>query len=122
MTNKLRTNEKVDQLIVKFPEDIRNIVVSLRKIILDSSPKLIEELKWSMPNYSSNGLVCYIQAAKNYVNLGFFRGTELQEKDTNKLLQGTAKMMRHIKIKKIDDIQPEAFASLIQEAVALNDK
>lgn len=122
MTYKLRRNEKVDQLIVNLPEDMQNIANSLRTIILESSPKLIEEYKWSMPNYSYNGLVCYIQTAKNHVNLGFFRGTELQEKDMNNLLQGTAKMMRHIKIKKIDDIQPEAFASLIQEAVALNEE
>ncbi|WP_042454106.1 DUF1801 domain-containing protein [Neobacillus dielmonensis] len=122
MTNKLRTNEKVDQLIANFPEQTHNIVDSLRTIILDSSPKLIEELKWNMPNYSYNGLVCYIQAAKNHVNLGFFRGTEILDQDPNKLLQGSAKLMRHIKIKKLEDIQPKTFASLIQEAVALNEK
>jgi len=122
MSKLTRTNEEVDQLIEKLPDDITNITAALRKIILDSSPKLIEEYKWSMPNYSYNGLVCYIQPAKNHVNLGFFKGTELQDKDPNKLLQGTAKMMRHIKIKKMEEIQPDAFTILIQEAVALNEE
>lgn len=117
MADKART---VEECIENLPSDIQNIVIALRKIILESSPELTEELKWSMPNYSYNGLVCYIQAAKQHVNLGFFNGIDLQEKDPEKLLQGTAKRMRHIKIKQMEEIQPEAYASLIQEAVALN--
>ncbi|HEU5139689.1 MAG TPA: DUF1801 domain-containing protein [Bacillales bacterium] len=121
MVDKARTNQKVDQLIENMPNDeIQNIVAALRNIILESSQELIEEFKWSMPNYSYNGLVCYLQAAKKHVNLGFFNGIELQNKDPEELLQGTAKRMRHIKIMKTEEIQPEAFTSLIQEAVALN--
>ncbi len=121
MADKERTTEEVDQLIEGLPNDIQTIVLSLRKIILNSSPGLIEEYKWSMPNYSYNGLVCYLQPAKKHVNLGFHRGNELQDKDMNELLQGTGKTMRHIKVKKAEDIQPEAYTSLIQEAIALNE-
>lgn len=121
MGDKVRTIEEVDQFIVDLPDEIQNITVALRKIILDSSLELIEEFKWSMPNYSYNGLVCYLQTAKKHVNLGFQKGNELQEKDINKLLQGTGKTMRHIRIKKIEDIQPEVFTSLIQAAMALNE-
>ncbi|HLU21683.1 MAG TPA: DUF1801 domain-containing protein, partial [Bacillaceae bacterium] len=52
--------------------------------------------KWSMPNYSYNGLVCYLQASKKHVNLGFHKGNELVEKDTHNLLEGTGKTMRHV--------------------------
>ncbi|UJL46769.1 DUF1801 domain-containing protein [Virgibacillus sp. NKC19-16] len=121
MADKGRTVKEVDQFIGDLPHDIQNITASLRKIILNSSSKLREELKWSMPNYSYNGLVCYLQTSKNHVNLGFHKGNELQDKDNNKLLQGTGKTMRHIRIKKAEDIQTEAFTSLIQKAVALNE-
>jgi hypothetical protein len=120
MADKIRTIKAVDQYIIDLPENIQDIAVALREIILDSFPELIEEFKWSMPNYSYKGLVCYLQTSKNHVNLGFHKGNELLEKDPNQFLQGTGKTMRHIRITKIEDIQPEAYKSLIQEAVALN--
>lgn len=122
MDFKERATEKVDSFIEDLPENIQEITNALRKIIFEASPKLMEEYKWSMPNYSYNGLVCYLQASKNHVNLGFHKGNELEEQDTNKLLQGTGKTMRHVRLKKMDDIQPETFISLIQSAVELNDK
>ncbi len=74
-----------------------------------------------MPNYSFNGLVCYLQASKKHVNLGFHKGVELQEKDTDQLLQGSGKGMRHIRIKKMEEINPDVFSSMIKEAMALNE-
>lgn len=122
MVNKGRTIKEVDQFIVDLPNDIQGITETLRNIILSSSPKLVEEFKWSMPNYSFNGLVCYLQAAKKHVNLGFHKGNELEEKDNHKLLQGTGKTMRHIRIEKSEDIQSDNFISFIHAAKALNDK
>lgn len=122
MSENTRTIDVVDQYLIDLPEEIQKITVALRNIILTSSPKLIEEYKWSMPNYSYNGLVCYLQAAKKHVNLGFHKGNVLQDLDTYNLLQGTGKALRHIKIKKLDEIKPEAFTSIIQAAVALNEK
>jgi hypothetical protein len=121
MAAKVRTIEEVDQYILELPDEIQNITVALRKLILDSSAELNEEYKWSMPNYSYNGLVCYLQTAKKHVNLGFHKGNELQETDTDNLLQGTGKTMRHIRIKKLEDIKPETFTTLIQAAIALNE-
>ncbi|WP_087971998.1 DUF1801 domain-containing protein [Oceanobacillus rekensis] len=122
MNNKVSKSKEVDQYILDLPNDIRKITDSLREIILNSAPELIEEYKWSMPNYSYNGLVCYLQTAKQHVNFGFHKGNELQEKDNNNLFQGTGKTMRHIRIKKMEDIRPEVFTNLIQAAIALNEK
>lgn len=120
MTNESREIAEVNQFILDLPKDIQDITIALRKIILDSSPEFKEEFKWSMPNYIYNGLVCYLQTAKNHVNLGFHKGNVLQEKDINKLLQGSGKTLRYIRVKKMEEIQPEDFTLLIQEAVRLN--
>lgn len=117
-----RTIDAVDQFILDLPEEIQSITNALRDIILNTSQNLVEEYKWSMPNYSYNGLVCYLQSSKKHVNLGFHRGVELQENDNNPLLQGSGKGIRHIRIKKMEDIQPELFASLIKKAIELNEK
>jgi len=121
MDNKERTIKEVDLFILDLPEDIQNIAKALRKIILATSLELVEEYKWSMPNYSYRGLVCYLQTAKKHVNLGFQKGNELEEEDVNNLLQGTGKTMRHIRITKMEDIQSEAFTTLIQAAMSLNE-
>ena len=121
MKNTDSTIIEVDTFIVNLPEDIQNIIRALREIIFDASPHLLEEYKWSMPNYSYKGLVCYLQTSKKHVNLGFHKGNELVEKDISNLLQGSGKTMRHIRITKMDDIQSEYFISLIQAAIALNE-
>ena len=36
------------------------------------------------------------------------------------LIEGTGAKMRHIKVRRLEDIRPEVFASLVQEAVQLN--
>lgn len=122
MGNDERTIKEVDQYISNLPDDVQAITDSLREIILNSSPKLEEEYKWSMPNYSYKGLACYLQASKKHVNLGFQKGNELEGKDIHNLLQGTGKTMRHIRIKKMEDIKPEIFTSLIQAALELNEQ
>lgn len=121
MDFKKRTIKEVDQFILDLPEDIQNITSALRELILNSSTDLVEEFKWSMPNYSYKGLVCYLQTAKKHVNLGFRKGNELVEKDRNNLLQGSGKNMRHIRVTKVEEIQIAAISSLIKAAVALNE-
>lgn len=108
--------------MIDLPDDIQNITEKLREIIFSTSSDLIEEFKWSMPNYSYKGLVCYLQPAKKHVNLGFHKGNELEDKDIHNLLQGTGKTMRHIKIEKMEDIQLDSFVSLIRAAMVLNEK
>ena len=122
MTTKGRTIREVDQYVAKLPENIQAITEKLREIILQTSTELIEEYKWAMPNYSYKGLVCYLQSSKKHVNLGFHRGNELLEKESNDLLQGSGKAMRHIKITKIEEIKPEQFKLLVLEAIRLNEE
>lgn len=87
-----RKIQEVERYIERLPEDIQIITDNLREIILNASQDLIEEYKWSMPNYSYKGLVCYIQSSKKHVNLGFHKGIELQEKDVNHYYKGQEKV------------------------------
>ncbi|QCR31249.1 DUF1801 domain-containing protein [Lysinibacillus sp. SGAir0095] len=111
---------EVDQFLETLPEEIQEITVALRNIILDASQEIVEEYKWSMPNYSYNGLVCYLQTAKKHVKLGFHKGNQLQEGAGKELLEGAGKTMRYITLKKLEDLQPAVFTSLILAAMELN--
>lgn len=115
-----RQKEEVNHYISNLPDDIQQLTQSLRTLILETDSNLEEEYKWSMPNYSYKGLVCYLQASKQHVNLGFHKGNELKKDDIAHLLQGSGKTMRHIRVKQMEDRQTQAFQDLIIQAISLN--
>ncbi len=109
-------SKEVSEYINSLPEDKKEIVKALRKIILSVDPSLDESLKWKQPVYSKKGDICYLFPAGNHVNLGFYNGTEL--KDPKKMLDGIGKTMRHIKIRDLGDIDKEYFWELISDAIS----
>lgn len=56
----------------------------------------------------------YVNAFKAHVNVGFFRGAELR--DPEKLLEGTGRLMRHVKIKAGVRVESAALRRLIRDA------
>jgi hypothetical protein len=56
----------------------------------------------------------YVNAFTAHVNVGFFRGAELADPD--RLLEGTGKRMRHVKLKPASDINETALRKLIESA------
>ena len=56
----------------------------------------------------------YVDAFKSHVNVGFFRGTDLPDRDG--LLQGTGRFMRHVKLKPGVQIDERALKELIHAA------
>jgi hypothetical protein len=53
---------------------------------------------------------------KDHLNLGFWQGAKLD----SKLLEGTGKGMRHIKVWKESDIEEREFAKIIRDAAKLS--
>ncbi len=62
------------------------------------------------------GAFCHPVAYANHVNLGFNRGAELH--DPNGLLQGTGKLIRHIRIDSIAVLKQHEVRDLLAQAVA----
>lgn len=60
---------------------------------------------------------CMIPIYTNHLNLGFNKGTIIEDK--HKLLTGTGKLIRHIPIKAISDYRNEKVKDLIKAAVNL---
>ena len=56
----------------------------------------------------------YVNAFKNHVNVGFFRGAEIADPDD--LLEGTGKFMRHVKLRPGQDSDDRALTFLIETA------
>jgi hypothetical protein len=56
----------------------------------------------------------YVNAFRAHVNVGFFRGAEIA--DPGRLLEGTGKYMRHVKIRPGEDTDARALTALIETA------
>ena len=56
----------------------------------------------------------YVNAFKAHVNVGFFRGAEIA--DPEHLLEGTGKLMRHVKLRPERDVDAIALMNLIETA------
>lgn len=57
---------------------------------------------------------CYVMAQRSYVNLGFFRGVELP--DPAGLLEGTGKLLRHVKLRSVEEVDSPEVRTLITAA------
>jgi hypothetical protein len=102
------------------PPALNQIAAKLRAIVRAAAPRASEAIKWGMPVYEHNGLLCYIIARATYISLGFYhQGIHLSDPD--KLLEGTGERMRHAKIRTPADIKAGLFSNWVKHAVAIND-
>lgn len=61
----------VDTYIATFPKDIQDILIKIRKTILEKAPHVIESISYGMPPYKTNGKpLVYFTGYKNHI--GFY--------------------------------------------------
>ena len=62
--------ETIDEYIAEFPEDIRDILEKMRKVIQDAAPEAKEAISYGMPTFKLNGNLVHFAAYKNHI--GFY--------------------------------------------------
>lgn len=99
---------KIAETIFEVTEPI---MLPEKKMWIDHADKMIT----FGTEKNMKGEICYIKPLKNSVNLGFFHGANLD--DPQKLLQGTGKLLRHIKFKNKENIDIEGVKKLLETAL-----
>jgi hypothetical protein len=106
----------VDQLLKGVDPDIRSLVQGVRGVVRRATPEMQESVKWAAPTYVVNGKnVACIMIYKDHVNLGFFQGAKMK----SKRLEGTGKGLRHVKVRRLEDIDETESSWLLRETVEL---
>lgn len=108
----------VEEYIAGLDGWMAEAVSMIRRIILEAAPEVRESIKWAQPVYELNGPFCYMKAFKTSINFGFWRGVNIS--DPKGLLQGDGDKMRHVKITNLEDIDEDAFADFVKQAVRFN--
>jgi hypothetical protein len=112
---------------IKELDDWRGRMLSrIRALIQQADPGVVEEWKWvkesspGVPVWSHAGGICTGETYKSVVKLTFFKGASLKDPSGlfNSSLEGKAR--RAIDFHEGDDINEDAFKTLIRAAVALN--
>jgi hypothetical protein len=99
----------------------------LRALIKKADPDVVEEVEWKKPSnpgvpvWSHHGPICTGETYKSVVKLTFFKGASLKDPSGlfNSSLEGNTR--RAIDFHEDDEIDEEAFATLIRTAVSLNE-
>ena len=119
MQGEAKTGAAIDAYVEKKNPRLKPVTDAVRALVRKAVPKSREAINpWGLPIFEWNGPLCYLMVGKHHVTFGFPRGTSLQ--DPAKLLQGTGKNLRHIKLREVSDVHDANVKKLILQAKKLN--
>jgi hypothetical protein len=112
--------KKIDARIKELDDWRGKTLASLRKVIKQADPDVVEEWKWNVPVWSHDGIICTGETYKSAVKLTFAKGASLKDpaKLFNSSLEGNTR--RAIDFREGDAIDADALKALIRAAAALN--
>jgi hypothetical protein len=93
----------------------------VRALIKQADPGVVEEWKWrGVPVWSHGGIICTGESYKSVVKLTFAKGASLKDPSGlfNSSLEGNTR--RAIDLREDDELDEDAFKTLIRAAVTLN--
>jgi len=110
----------IDARIKELDDWRGKTLAHLRALIKMADPEVVEEWKWGGPVWSHDGLICTGESYKSAVKLTFAKGASLKDpsKLFNSSLEGSTR--RAIDFHEDDEIDEDAFKTLIRAAVAQN--
>src|ERR1700734_4041023 len=114
-------SQLIDERIAELGDWRGEMLGRLRALIKEADPEVVEEWKWrGVPVWSHDGLICTGETYKSVVKLTFAKGASLKDPSRlfNASLEGNAR--RAIDIHEGDEIDEDAFKTLIRAAAALN--
>jgi len=110
-----------------YSPTIQDLTLAVRKFTLDLVPNTYE-LIWDNYNavamaYSKSDKLkdafCHIAVYAHHINFGFNRGAELTKRDLK--LNGSGKLIRHLKITSIEDFKSADLKLMVYEAVRISE-
>lgn len=120
-------SKQIDAIIANAANWRGEILSNLRSVIVETDPRIYEEVKWKKPSkpegvsvWSFNGNICIGEMLKNAVRLTFPSGAFL---DDPTLLFNTridSKSVRAIDIQENEAVDKAALQALIRAAMQLN--
>jgi hypothetical protein len=101
--------------------EVRKVVRGLRNLVKKVVLGTTETVNaWGIPTFEKGQPFCFYMVGKRHVTCGFHYGTSLR--DPHKLLEGTGKNLRHVKLFEVEDLRRKGLRELLREAAKLKGK
>ena len=109
--------------LAPYDPHVSRLTLALREVVLEEAPEALESISKgyaTVIGFSFTGKplkdgFCHIATYSSYVNLGFNRGALLP--DSNRVLAGTGKLIRHITIRNQSDLDRQVVRRFLQAAI-----
>lgn len=112
-----RRDPAIDQWMGEQPDELADIARAWFDVVRGCGDDVRELIHDDQPTACvGDAAFAYVDAFSAHVNVGFFQGAELD--DPAGLLEGTGKLMRHVKIKPGRPVNETALRALIERAYA----
>jgi hypothetical protein len=112
---KMKAYATFDLYLADQPPKHRSIIKALRAFVRRTAPDLEEAVKWGNGCWvKGKAPIAYVYSDKDHVQFGFIRGAAL--KDPLGLLQGKGQYVRHVKVRKVVDIDRKTFGAWLRQA------
>ncbi|HEX8637964.1 MAG TPA: DUF1801 domain-containing protein [Pyrinomonadaceae bacterium] len=120
-------NQEFNEFLEPFTPEVQEISLCLRSLIFKNAPDIFENIysnmkivRYGVEDNKLEGIVCHIAPLKSAVNFGLYRGAVLP--DPSKLMEGTGKMLRHVKVKNVAEAESAALRTLLKAALTETSK
>jgi hypothetical protein len=109
--------------LAPYDPRIASLALALREVVLEEAPSAIESLVngyavaigFSFTGKPMKDGFCHVVTYKSCVNLGFNRGALLA--DPERILEGSGKMIRHLRINDHDDLDRPLVRRFLRAAI-----
>ncbi len=113
------TDPRVDAYIARSAPFAKPILKHLRALVHAACPRCVETIKWGMPHFDYEGMLCAFASFKAHCTFGFWKGA-LVTGDDSKSREAMGSFGR---ITSLDDLPSDAtIKRLIKRAMALNEQ
>jgi hypothetical protein len=105
----------IDAYIAALPGELPAVADAARRVIDARLEGADSAIKWAHPTWSLGKLpVCYLKGASKHVTFGFWHGASID--DPSERLETSGSVMAHAKLRSLDDVDEELFASWLRQA------
>jgi hypothetical protein len=114
-------SQLIDAKIKELGDWRGQVLARVRALVKQAIPEVVEEWKWrGVPVWYHNGMICTGETYQSVVKLTFAKGASLRDSLGlfNASLDG--KVRRAIDIRENDEVDEDAFKTLVRAAAALN--
>jgi hypothetical protein len=121
MTRKSKKAKKKSPYLKDDNPALQKVVRGLRSLVKATVPGTkITVNSWGIPTFEAKNPFCFYMVGKNHVTFGFHYGTSLE--DPKRLLEGTGKNLRHVKLRTVEDLKKKGLKELVLAAAQLEGK